>query len=66
MLNPVVSCVVYAIELLITYVFYSRISEKRVSSRICFIGGLVLFELGSLLNLLFTITHGSIILPRFS
>ena len=53
MLNPIVSCVVYAIELLITYVFYSRISEKRVSSRICFIGGLVLFELGSLLNLAF-------------
>ena len=53
MLNPVVSCVVYAIELLIAYVFYSRISEKRVSSRICFIGGLVLFELGSLLNLVF-------------
>lgn len=29
MLDPVVSCVVYAIELLIAYVFYSRISEKR-------------------------------------
>ena len=53
MLNPVVSCGVYAIDMLIIYIFFSRISDKKVSSLKCFLLGLLLFELGSAVNLIF-------------
>ncbi len=53
MLNPIVSGVVYAFDMLIVYIFYSRTAEKRVSTLKCIFIGFGLFELGSLFNLLF-------------
>lgn len=53
MLNPIVSCVVYAFDMLIFYIFLSRTSEKSISSLRCIITGLILFELGSIINLIF-------------
>lgn len=53
MLNPVVSCGVYAFDMLIIYIFFSRISDKKVSSLKSFLLGLLLFELGSAINLIF-------------
>ena len=51
MLNPYVSFIVYASEMLITYVFLSRIAEKKHSSVKCLVMGFVLFEMASLINL---------------
>lgn len=53
MLNPFVSCAVYAFDMLIAYVFFSRTSEKVLSTFRCYIYGLLLFEIGSVVNLLF-------------
>lgn len=53
MRNPVISCVVYAFDMLIVYIFYSRIAEKRFSEAKCVLLGLSLFELGSAVNLIF-------------
>lgn len=53
MLNPFVSCAVYAFDMLIVYVFFSRTAENTLSSFRCFIFGLLLFEVGSAINLLF-------------
>lgn len=53
MLNPVTSIVVYLIEMLISYIFFSNISEKRISSAKCLIAGCLLFGSGSVINLLF-------------
>ena len=52
MLNPYVSCIVYAFEMLITYVFLSRIAEKKLSSVKCLVIGFLLFEIASLINLI--------------
>lgn len=53
MLNPFVSCAVYAFDMLIAYVFFSRTSEKALSTFRCFFFGLLLFEFGSAANLIF-------------
>lgn len=53
MLNPIVSCTVYAFEMLITYTFFSRIAEKSMSTLRLILAGLLLFELGSVCNLAF-------------
>lgn len=53
MLNPFVSCAVYAFDMLIVYVFFSRTAERSMSTLRCFIWGLFLFELGSAINLVF-------------
>lgn len=53
MLNPVVSCVVYAFDMLIIYVFFSHIAEKAFSTFKCVLVGLFIFELGSAFNLAF-------------
>ena len=53
MLNPLVSCSVYGFEMLIIYVFFTRISERKTTSLKILFVGLVLFEAGSALNLLF-------------
>ena len=53
MLNPLVSCSVYAFEMLIIYVFFSRISERKTTSMKTFLIGILLFEAGSGINLLF-------------
>lgn len=52
MLNPYVSCIVYAFEMVITYIFLSRISEKKHSSVKCLLIGFLLFEIASLINLI--------------
>lgn len=53
MLNPIVSCVVYASDMLIIYIFFSRTAEKSLSTLKCILLGLILFELGSVVNLVF-------------
>lgn len=53
MLNPLVSCSVYAFEMLIIYVFFSRISDRKTSALKTFLLGILLFEAGSGINLLF-------------
>lgn len=53
MLNPLVSCSVYAFEMLIIYVFFSRISERKTTALKTFLIGILLFEAGSGINLLF-------------
>ena len=53
MLNPLVSCAVYAFEMLIIYVFFSRISERKITALKTFLIGILLFEVGSGINLLF-------------
>ena len=53
MLNPIVSCVVYAFDMLIIYIFFSRIAERSISTLKCILLGLFLFELGSVVNLIF-------------
>ena len=52
MLNPAISCGVYFFDLLIIYIFFSRISSKKSSAIKCLMIGLLLFEIGSLGNLL--------------
>lgn len=53
MLNPVVSCAVYAVDMIIIYLFFSRIAEKKISTLKCLLFGLFLFEVGSAFNLTF-------------
>lgn len=53
MLNPTVSYVVYASELLISYIFFSRIAERKATAFKCILIGLLLFELCSAINLAF-------------
>lgn len=53
MLNPAVSCIVYAAEMFITYIFFSHITERKVAQWKCLLLGLLLFEFGSVLNLIF-------------
>lgn len=53
MLNPLVSGAVYALEAVIYYVFFSRISTPKLSRWKIFLIGLGLFEIGSVFNILF-------------
>ena len=53
MLNPLISCTVYGFEMLIVYIFFSRIATRRCPFWKCIGIGLALFELGSGVNLLF-------------
>lgn len=53
MLNPFVSCIIYALEALIYYVFFSRISNPRYCKWKCILIGLCLFEVGSAFNIFF-------------
>lgn len=53
MLNPIVSCVVYATELLISYVFFSRVARRKAKTFKCILLGLLLFEFCSIINLIF-------------
>lgn len=59
MSNPIVSCGIYAVEMVIFFIFFSLISERKTSKIVCLIGGLFLFEIGSVVNLLF---HNNVLL----
>ena len=52
MLNPYISCCVYAAEFLIFYIFYSQIGNQKYSQMLTVGIGLLLFETGSLINLI--------------
>lgn len=52
MLNPFVSCIIYALEALIYYIFLSRVSNPRFCKWKCILIGLCLFEVGSAFNIL--------------
>lgn len=54
MLNPVISIIVYLTEMLISYIFFSNISERKLSSTKCLTIGGLLFATGSVINLLFS------------
>lgn len=53
MLNPLVSGAVYALEAVIYYVFFARISTPKLSRWKILLIGLGLFEIGSVFNILF-------------
>ena len=53
MLNPLVSGTVYALEAVIFYVFFTRISTPKLSRWKILLVGLFLFEIGSAFNILF-------------
>ncbi len=53
MLNPLVSGTVYALEAVIYYVFFARISTPQLSRWKILLIGLGLFEIGSVFNILF-------------
>ncbi len=53
MLDPIISGTVFGIELLILYIFCSRISESKYSVGKCMLIGAGLFACGSAVNLLF-------------
>lgn len=53
MLDPVVSCLVYGFDMLIIYIFFSRVASRKYGVLVCLGIGLLLFELGSGANLLF-------------
>lgn len=51
MLNPFIASLVYQSEMLISYIFFSNVSEKRRSSLKTLVIGLILFEIGVMVNL---------------
>lgn len=53
MLNPLVSCAIYGIEMLIVYIFLSRVAGRQMKHVKCLLWGLLLFEAGSFGNLIF-------------
>lgn len=53
MLNPLVSGAIYALEALIYYVFFSRVSNPRFCKWKCILIGLCLFQVGSVFNISF-------------
>lgn len=53
MLNPLVSGAVYALEAVIFYVFFARVSTPKLSRWTILLIGLGLFEIGSVFNILF-------------
>lgn len=53
MLNPLVSGIVYGVEAMIVYLFFSRIAVQRFSPIRSILIALLLFELGSVVNILF-------------
>lgn len=52
MLNTIIIFIVYVAEMLIAYLFLSRVSERRLSQGYCLIIGYALFALGATANLL--------------
>lgn len=62
MLNPFVSCIVYALETLIYCVFFSRISNPRFCKWKCILIGFCLFEVGSAFNIL---AHNDVLVNTF-
>lgn len=52
-LNPIISGIVYLIEMLISYVFFANISEKQKTTTRCFIIGTLLFGICFIANLFF-------------
>jgi len=53
MLNPILSCIVWAAEMPIYYLFFSRVARRRFPAWRCLLIGFVLWEIGSAGNLLF-------------
>lgn len=63
MLNPVVSLGVYLVEMVISYIFFRAIFEYRHSPGRCIVIGIVLFSLGSAINIVF---HNNGVINAFS
>ena len=53
MSNPIISCGIYAAEMVIFYLFFSLIAERKTSRLVCLLCGFFLFEIGSVVNLAF-------------
>ena len=56
MLNTVSSFIIYFLEMLISYIFFSRIADKKISYIKCVSIGTLLFETAAIANLLFNNT----------
>lgn len=52
MLNPVVACLVYFFEMLISYLFFSKVAERRGLPLQCWLIGLLCFDSAAVANLL--------------
>ena len=53
MLNYAASFIVYFFEMLISYIVFSYISDKKKPTVIIFIFGLIIFEFGAAINIIF-------------
>ncbi len=53
MLNPMISGIVYFIEMLISYVFFANVSEKQKTTTRCLMIGTLLFSICFIANLFF-------------
>lgn len=62
MLNPLVSGAIYALEALIYFIFFSRVSNPRFPKWKCILIGLCLFEVGSTINISF---HNTVFVNTF-
>ena len=56
MLNYAASFIVYFFEMLISYIVFSYISDKKKPTVIIFIFGLIIFEFGAAINIIFSNT----------
>lgn len=63
MLNPFVSSAVYALEMLIYYIFFYRVVPRKAAQWKCFLIGTVIFEACSALNLVF---HNNLVVNTIS
>ncbi len=53
MLNPWISLAVYQTEMLISFIFFSTVSPRRMTGGRCLLTGFLLFAAGSVVNLIF-------------
>ncbi len=56
MLYNVVMYIVYVVEMLISYIFFSRLGERKVKPSYCWLIGILLFSTGFLVNHIFANT----------
>ena len=61
--NPYIVTAIYISEFLIFYIFYSRIGYRKYNKTITISAGLLLFEAGAVLNLLF---HNNVFVNTFA
>ena len=56
MLYNIIMYIVYVVEMLISYIFFSRLGERKVKPSYCWLIGILLFSTGFLVNYIFANT----------